>query len=45
MARAQLRDEGKKLDSLILSQYLDEYAETGHEYVKILRKIMQDFRI
>ena len=40
LVRAQLRDEGKELDSIILSQYLDEYAETGHEYVKILRKII-----
>ena len=29
LARAQLRDEGKKLDSIVLSKYLDEYAETG----------------
>ncbi len=41
LARAQLRDEGKPLDSIILSQYLDEYAETGKEYVKILRKIIE----
>ncbi len=41
LARAQLRDEGRKLDSIILSQYLDEYAETGQEYVKILRKIIE----
>ena len=41
LARAQLRDEGKPLDSIILSQYLDEYAETGQEYVKILRKIIE----
>ena len=41
LARAQLRDEGKELDSIILCQYLDEYAETGQEYVKILRKIIQ----
>ena len=40
LARAQLRDEGKPLDSIILSQYLDEYAETGQEYVKILKKII-----
>ena len=40
LARAQLRDEGKKLDSIVLSKYLDEYAETGQEYVKILRKII-----
>ncbi len=41
LARAQLRDEGKPLDSIILAQYLDEYAETGQEYVKILRKIIE----
>ena len=40
LARAQLRDEGRKLDSIVLSKYLDEYAETGQEYVKILRKII-----
>tara|TARA_B100000900_G_scaffold44866_1_gene33377 strand:+ start:1147 stop:2232 length:1086 start_codon:yes stop_codon:yes gene_type:complete len=40
LARAQLRDEGKKLDSIVLSKYLDEYAETGQEYVKILKKII-----
>ena len=41
LVRAQLRDEGKELDSIVLSQYLDEYAETGQEYVKILRKIIE----
>ena len=41
LARAQLRDEGKPLDSIILSKYLDEYAETGQEYVKILKKIIE----
>ena len=40
-ARAELRDEGKKLDSIILSEYLDKYAETGKEYVKILQKIIR----
>ena len=40
-ARAELRDEGKKLDSLILSNYLDKYAETGKEYVKILQNIIK----
>ena len=39
-ARAQLRDEGKELDSLILTKYLDRYAETGKEYVKILQQII-----
>ncbi len=40
LVRAQLRDEGKPLDSIILANYLDEYAETGQEYVKIIRKII-----
>ena len=39
--RAELRDEGKKLDSLILSEHLDKYAETGKEYVKILQLIIK----
>tara|TARA_Y100000992_G_scaffold218841_1_gene151438 strand:+ start:1680 stop:2765 length:1086 start_codon:yes stop_codon:yes gene_type:complete len=39
--RAQLRDAGKELDSIILSRYLDEYAETGQKYVKILQKIIE----
>ena len=38
--RAELRDEGKKLDSLILTEYLDKYAETGKEYVKVLQQII-----
>ena len=40
-ARAELRDEGKKLDSIILTEYLDKYAETGKEYVKILQQIIR----
>ncbi len=40
LARAQLRDAEKLLDSIILSQYLDKYAETGKTYVKILQKII-----
>ena len=40
-ARAELRDDGKKLDSIILSEYLDKYAETGKEYVKILQQIIK----
>ena len=39
--RAELRDEGKKLDSMILSEYLDKYAQTGKEYVKILQQIIR----
>ena len=38
--RAQLRDDGEKLDSLILADQLDNYAETGKEYTKILKQII-----
>ena len=41
IARAELRDEGKKLDSMILSEYLDKYAETGKEYVRVLQQIIK----
>ena len=40
-ARAQLREQGKKLDSLVLSKYLDKYAETGQKYVEILNQIIE----
>ena len=40
-ARAELREEGKKLDSKILSAHLDKYAETGKEYVKVLQQIIK----
>ena len=40
LARAQLRDLGKSLDSIILSEHLDEYAETGNQYVDVLKKII-----
>ena len=40
-ARAQSRDEEKALDSLILSEHLDKYAETGKAYVKILQQIIK----
>jgi len=40
-ARAELREEGKKLDSMILSEYLDKYAETGKAYVKTLQQIIR----
>ena len=36
-----LRDNGKPLDSLILSSYLDQYAETGEKYVEVLQKIIK----
>ena len=40
-ARAELREQGKKLDSIILSVYLDKYAETGKEYVRVLQQIIR----
>ncbi|RPG03647.1 MAG: glucosaminidase [Pelagibacteraceae bacterium TMED246] len=45
MARAELRDKKKGLDSLILTNYLDKYAETGIEYVKILKQIIKQNRL
>jgi Bax protein len=39
--RAQQRDNKKKLNSLILVDYLDKYAETGKEYTKILKQIIK----
>ena len=40
-ARAIQRDNVGKLNSLELVDYLDKYAETGKEYVKILKKIIE----
>jgi Bax protein len=40
MARAELRDHKRNLDSLILANYLDKYAATGKQYVKIIKKII-----
>ena len=45
LIRAQLRDAGEVLDSIILSQYLDEYAETGQQYVKTLQKIIEQNKL
>ena len=44
-ARAQLRDDKKKLDSIILSEFLDKYAETGKEYVRILQQIIRQNKL
>jgi len=38
--RAELRDQGKPLDSIELSKYLNKYAETGNQYVEVLQKII-----
>ena len=40
-ARANMRDDDKFLDSLILAEYLDKYAATGKEYTKIIKQIIQ----
>jgi len=40
-ARAELRNENKKLDSIVLTEHLDKYAETGKEYVRILQQIIR----
>ena len=39
-ARTKLRNRNKPLDSLILSNHLDKYAETGTEYIDVLQKII-----
>jgi len=41
LIRAVLRDNEKSLDSLILADYLDKYAETGEKYIIILKKIIK----
>ena len=44
-ARAELRDEGKPLDSMKLSKYLNKYAETGNKYVEVLQKIIKQNKL
>ena len=39
--RTKLRNQNKPLDSLILSEHLDKYAETGNQYIEVLQKIIQ----
>ncbi len=41
LARAHLRDNDQALDSLILSQFLKNYAETGNQYIEVLQKIIK----
>jgi len=41
LARAELRDNQRSLDGLILATYLDKYAQTGKEYVKVLKQIIK----
>ena len=44
-ARAEMRDNKQKIDSIILTEYLDKYAETGKEYIKILQKIIKQNKL
>ncbi len=39
--RAIQRDNDENLDSLLLANYLHKYAETGFDYVVIIKKIIQ----
>ena len=39
-ARAEFRDLNKPLDSIELSTHLNNYAETGNQYVEVLQKII-----
>ena len=40
-ARTELRNQNRPLDSLILSNHLDKYAETGSQYIEVLKKIIE----
>ena len=40
-ARANLRIQGKNLDGLKLSQFLDKYAQTGKTYTKTIKLIIK----
>ncbi len=44
-ARTELRNQNKSLDSLILSKYLDKYAETGNQYIEVLQKIIKQNKL
>ena len=39
--RAIQRDNNEKLNSLVLVNYLDKYAETGQQYIDVLKKIIK----
>ena len=39
--RTKLRNQNKPLDSLLLSNHLDKYAETGSQYIEVLKKIIE----
>ena len=39
-ARTELRNRNKTLDSIVLANHLDKYAETGNKYIEVLQKII-----
>ena len=39
--RAQLREEGKEINGLELTKYLEKYASIGKKYVEILESIIK----
>ena len=43
--RAKLRDKKMPLDSLLLSKFLDQYAQTGNQYVEVLQKIIKQHNL
>jgi Bax protein len=43
--RAEFRDLNKPLDSIQLSKYLNNYAETGNQYVEVLQKIIKQNKL
>mgnify|MGYP001398493983 CR=1 FL=1 len=43
--RAEFRDLNKPLDSMELSKYLNNYAETGNQYVEVLQKIIKQNKL
>ena len=43
--RKDLRENNKKITGLILTKTLDNYAETGSEYTKILEQIINQNRL
>ena len=44
-ARAEFRDSSKPLDSIELAKYLNNYAETGNQYVDVLQKIIKQNKL
>ncbi len=40
-ARAEMRHTGQPLDGYALAGHLGKYAETGEEYVKLIRRMIR----